>query len=67
MFNNFQYSDIYLHQLQESKSKIDKIITEKMEDGDMDNVERLKLEQQRFLAPLFDMSFSWFGQYRNPW
>ena len=67
MFNNNQYNDVYRRQLQDSKEKIDKILAEKEKDGKLDNVERLKLEQQRFLAPLFDMTFGYNERFRSPW
>ena len=67
MFNNNQYNDVYRRQLQDSKEKIDKILAEKEKDGKLDDVERLKLEQQRFLAPLFDMTFGYNERFRSPW
>ena len=67
MFNNNQYNDVYRRQLQDSKEKIDKILAEKEKDGKSDDVERLKLEQQRFLAPLFDMTFGYNERFRSPW
>ena len=67
MFNNNQYNDVYRRQLQDSKEKIDKILAEKEKDGKLDDVERLKLEQQRFLAPLFDMTFVYNERFRSPW
>lgn len=67
MFNNFQYNDVYRLQLEDSKEKIDKLIDEKSKDGKLDKVERLKLEQQRFLSPLFDMTFGFNERFKNPW
>ena len=67
MYNNNQYNDVYLRQLQDTKDKIDEILKKKNEEGKLDDVERLKLEQQRFIAPLFDLTFGCNERFRNPW
>lgn len=67
MYNNNQYNDVYRRQLQDAKDKIDEILKKKTEEGKLDDVERLKLEQQRFLAPLFDLTFGYNERFRNPW
>ena len=67
MYNNDQYNDVYLRQLQDTKDKIEEILKKKNEEGKLDDVERLKLEQQRFLAPLFDLTLGCNERFRNPW
>ena len=67
MVNNYQYNEAYLRSLKESKEKIDKTISDKNKDGELDELERLKLEQQRFLAPLFDMTFGYNERFKSPW
>ena len=67
MYNNLQYNDVYRLELQDSKEKLEKLIAEKIKDGTLDEVERLKLEQQRFLSPLFDITFGYNERFRNPW
>ena len=67
MVNNLQYNDAYLQSLEDSKKKIDKLLSEKQKDGTLCEEERLKLEQERFLAPLFDMTFGYNERFRSPW
>ena len=67
MYQNSQYNDVYRRQLEQYKEKIDKLLADKGEEGVLDETERLKLEEQRFLAPLFDMAFGSFERFKNPW
>ena len=66
MRNNFQYNDYYKRLLTNTNKKIDKIIKEKRQEG-VSEYEIAKLQQQRFLAPLFDMNYMYSGRFNNPW
>ena len=66
MRNNFQYNDHYKQVLTNTNKKIDKIIKEKRQEG-VSEYEIAKLQQQRFLAPLFDMNYIYQGRFGNPW
>lgn len=67
MYNNTQYRDYYLRQLTKNKDKIDKLIAEKKEAGNVDDAEMLKIEEQRFLSPLFDDMFGFNERFKSPW
>ena len=67
MYNNVQYRDYYLRQLTSNKEKIDKLIEKKKEDGNIDETGLLKIEEQRFMFPLFDDAFGYNERFRSPW
>lgn len=67
MYSNAQYLETCLKQITAENKKIDDVIAEKKKKGELTNDELMKLNQQRFLAPLFDGTFGSFERFRSPW
>ena len=63
MFNNTQYLEAYRRQITQANEKIDNVIAEKKKKGELTNEELMKLNQQRFLAQLFDGTFGSFERF----